>query len=1836
MAVFDDVRKAEMYQFFIIAFNGAPGTTYLGQLQAAVESGMSTLQIVDVFTNKQAFLDYYPLNMSNADFATLIVNRVIKNAATPQAKQDAVNTILEALGSGLSRGEVIYNVFGNLAARVTDPGAPGYNANDPYLGVAKQFANQIKVAQYFTEVMGGNSSDIPYLRFVIACVTADSDVSTPAKIEDLINNPESHGVIVPFSTGVDNLIGSDCPDLFVHGGPAQSQNGDTIQNFDTGLDRLQITLDLSAAPKRSDTGLVVNLGRFDINSTNPETIADLDGAAGNNNLVYGDAGYTIGTGQFVMDANGNGSIDAGDIVINSTGVISAEDLNVHVIGSNSHDTIRGGQGADTLSGGAGNDKFVILGSINTAMQTYYQANAGLLTTILGNEGIAGVLSIEELTTLRGQSEANVGDSLIGGDGDDVLYAFGNANLARINNGLDLAVSQLKIFSNITLTAAQLAALTSIELLGNTEHIIIIVDENGVPLTLEDQQAVFEAWLDQEGQQLITNAQTIKVGGDGSEESPAVEYTPGGGGGIPGFTDENEEGGGEGGGGEGGNPPLVVTVRAGGDTLIGGPEVNPGPTALTVTANNPIGSVLVSGVIGGILTTIPTTYNPDTGNYEFDASPFSDGAITVIVIDTYNQNANAGLTLDTTPPAAPILTTVYDDVAPVVGPLNSGDTTDDTQPTFTGFGLTPGSTITLYVDDQPAGSALVNPDGTWAVDPSNPVPPGPHVFTMTITDPAGNTGPLSAPFYLTISGAGPTQIVTITDVTDDVAPITGSVANNGFTNDTTPTITGTLSAPLEPGQTLQIFNGATLLGTAVVVGTNWSFTPGALGQATYNITGRVIDAELNQGLPSGVRSFTVDTTAPTQIIDITSITTDTGLSSSDFITNDQTLTVNGTLSAPLGANEFAQISIDAGTTWSNLTVVAGAWSYVDGRTLPEGVTNYQVRVVDTAGNLGSTDTQAVTIDLTAPGMPGNTRVIDIVSITTDSGISSSDFITNDTSLTVNGTLSGGALPGGEFAQISVDGGTTWSNLTVAGGNWSYVDGRTLVNGNNYTYLVRVVDTAGNVGSTDSQLVTIDTSAPAAAIEITAIADDTGDSSTDFVTNDTSLTVSGTVGALASGEFAQISIDNTNWFTAKSGPAGAGSWSYSGAITTGLSEGNHTFYVRVIDTAGNLGNTDSQLVTIDLTDPAQTVLITDVQDNVDPQQGSVANDGATNDTTPTISGTLSVGLNTGEVLKIYNGATYLGNAVVTGTTWSFTPAAPLSQGDYDITGVVEDLAGNEGTPSNIRSFTIDTTAPTQTVTITDVTDNVVPDTGTVPDGSTTNDTTPTIVGTLSSVLLTGEVLKVYNGLTYLGDAVVTGTNWTFTPGSPLSDGDYDITAVIVDAAANVGTPSNEWEFTINAADNDYYRGVGYDSSDTGAAGPGYWAEINDTNGGTDRLYYNQGSTNDTGTMEFTRHRGDSRDGDQHIEIGGKTVHIIDHFDGKAIEELRFTGTGTYFGYNFNHGGAVGSVLYLNSTAPGNTNTTTFGDTGSSDNQVLSGRYNSTVNESMSGGSGHDLIFGGEGNDTLNGNNGNDLLVGGEGNDILNGGEGNDVLVGESGNDQLNGGDGNDGLYGGSGSDTLTGGAGNDTLDGGSGDDSLYGGAGNDLIQLGSGGDDRVYFETAATNGVDTITDMEFGSSNDRIYLKNGDTTGGASNNSQATVVTLQSNAVLVNTGNDYRLDSANQTGGSGGSSFNTNSVDVVNLRGGNAGNADLSAATDGTELLKWLANNGNTASGIRMDGNGHKLFLLAYDNGNAYLFHADAGANNVAVASEITLVGIIDNASSIAYNTSSLTSSFYIYA
>ncbi|MEJ9290377.1 Ig-like domain-containing protein [Escherichia coli] len=702
----------------------------------------------------------------------------------------------------------------------------------------------------------------------------------------------------------------------------------------------------------------------------------------------------------------------------------------------------------------------------------------------------------------------------------------------------------------------------------------------------------------------------------------------------------------------------------------------------------------------------------------------------------------------------------------------------------------GQTLTLTLNGK-TYTTTVQTGGSWSytlgsADVTALADGNAYVINASVSNAIGNTG--SSNHTITVDLSAPAMGINI----DSLQADTGLSASDFITSVSPVVVNGSLTAALASNETAQIsIDGGVTWTTLTVTGTTWRYNDSrTLTDGNYLYQVRVIDAAGNVGATDS-QNVVIDTIAPdpaVKVIAISAITTDTGLITNDFVTSDTTLAVSGTLGAALSAGEFAQISIDGGTTWQNLSVSGLTWTYLDGRTLTDGNYNYQVRVIDTAGNIGATASQIVTVDTTAPLA---SKTIAIAGISDDTGLSSSDFVTRDTTLTVRGTL-GAALAADERAQISLDGGVTWTTLTVIGTSWSYADGRTLTDGT-WNYTVRVVDLAGNVGQTATQNVVVDTTSPEAAksITITGISDDTGASSSDFMTSDTSLTVRGVLGAaLGANEFAQISTDNGATWVNVTVAADGLNWSYVDGRT--LTNGTTTWQVRVVDLAGNVGATGSQSAQIDTVNPAQVLTIASISTDT----GSSATDFITSDTTLTLTGSLGAGLASGEVAQISldGGATWI-TLTTNGTQWTYTDSRTLTDGSYVYQVRVLDLAGNTG-PVVSKTVVVDTINPTATPTIVSYTDDVGQRQGTLSSSQATDDTTPLLNGVLSGPLASGEVVYLYRNGLLLGAVTMVGAlNWTYSD-SGLVSGAYTYSARVVDLAGNI-TASSDFVLTVDTS-------------------------------------------------------------------------------------------------------------------------------------------------------------------------------------------------------------------------------------------------------------------------------------------------------------------------------------------------------------------------------------------------------------------------------------------------------
>ena len=202
---------------------------------------------------------------------------------------------------------------------------------------------------------------------------------------------------------------------------------------------------------------------------------------------------------------------------------------------------------------------------------------------------------------------------------------------------------------------------------------------------------------------------------------------------------------------------------------------------------------------------------------------------------------------------------------------------------------------------------------------------------------------------------------IVSVTDDVAPVTGLVVNNGRSNDTTLTIAGTAEA----GSTVTLYDtdGTTVLGTGVASGGAFSITTSVLSDGVHALTARATDGAGNQGAYATAFHVIIDTTAPGAPA-ITAFADDSG-AAGDHVTSDPTLTLSGTAEAGSTVEVF-QDGVSIGTTVAD---VNGDWSLADANTLADGAHQFTARATDAAGNQGPASTAfQATIDTAAPGAP----------------------------------------------------------------------------------------------------------------------------------------------------------------------------------------------------------------------------------------------------------------------------------------------------------------------------------------------------------------------------------------------------------------------------------------------------------------------------------------------------------------------------------------------------------------------------------------------------------------------------------------------------------------------------------------------------------------------------------------------------------------------------------------------------------------------------------------------------------------------------------------------------
>ena len=695
--------------------------------------------------------------------------------------------------------------------------------------------------------------------------------------------------------------------------------------------------------------------------------------------------------------------------------------------------------------------------------------------------------------------------------------------------------------------------------------------------------------------------------------------------------------------------------------------------------------------------------------------------------------------------------------------------------------------------------------------------------------------------------------------------------------------------------------------------------------------------------------------------------DSGVSSTDNITNDTTPTVTGTA----GANNTVRLYDTDGTTLLGSAVAdgSGAWS-ITSSTLASGSHTLKASQTDGGGNTSAlSNGLTITVDATPPGAPS----VPDLAAASDSGASSTDNITSDATPTFTGTAESGAT----VTLYDTDGTTVLGTGVASGGVWS-ITSSTLSAGA-HTVTAKATDLAGNVSAVSSGLtVTVDTTSPtgfglSTTGVATALATSGSTLATLSATDATAVTYS-----LATGN-GVIDADNGR-FTISGTSLKAGS--------AALAAGTYSIFLSATDAAGNA------------TYKLGTITVGDA-----PGVSSIVRSGGASATAPSSSTSVNFTVTfdravTGVDLldfSLTSTGTASGNiASVAGSGATYTVAVDTLAGDGALrldlksggTGIESGGIGILGGYTAGDTYGLDHTAPSAP-SAPDLA--AASDTGASNTDNVTDDTTPTFTGTAEA----GATVTLYDtdGTTVLGTATANGSGeWSITS-STLSAGSHTLTAKALDAAGNLSTASSSIVVTI---------GIPAPPDDPPPAPPP--------------------------AVTVT-------------PVGGGAI-----VTGNGEDNL-ITSTG-----------GADTV-----SAGAGSDTVVAGE----QRDVLHGNVG---NDSIAAGAGDDIAYGGQGNDVLQGNTGEDMLFGDKGADTVFGGQGADTIQGGQGDDYISGDLGDDIARGGQGDDVLFGRDGNDFLSGDLGSDTLTGGAGADT------------FHSFAGAGIDLVTDFNL-AEGDRIVLESG---------------------------------------------------------------------------------------------------------------------------------------------------------
>ncbi|WP_370464070.1 Ig-like domain-containing protein [Pectobacterium aroidearum] len=688
----------------------------------------------------------------------------------------------------------------------------------------------------------------------------------------------------------------------------------------------------------------------------------------------------------------------------------------------------------------------------------------------------------------------------------------------------------------------------------------------------------------------------------------------------------------------------------------------------------------------------------------------------------------------------------------------------------------GDAVTVKVGTE-TYQTTVNADGkTWSVNvPGSVLAANSDVSaTVTTRDTAGNVTTANTSHAYGVDTVAPTASITIDNVTSD------NVINATESGQTI-AVTGKVDNDVKAGDAVTVKVGTETYQTTVNAdGKTWSVNvPGSVLAANGDVSATVTtrDTAGNVTTANTTHAYGVDTVAPTASISIDNVTSDNVINAAE---SGQAIAVTGKVDNDVKAGDAVTVKVGTETYQTTVNADGKTWNVnVPGSVLAANSDiSASVTTRDTVGNVTTADTNhTYGVDTVAP-----TASISIDDVTSDNVINASE---SGQTIAVTGKVDND-VKAGDAVTVKVGTETYQTTVNADGKTWSVnVPGSVLAANSDVNATVTTRDPAGNVTTADTtHAYGVDTVAPIASISIDDV---TSDNVINAAESGQTIAVTGKVdNDVKAGDAVTVKVGNETYQTTVNADGKTWSVNVPGSVLAVNSDVSASVTTR--DPAGNVTTADTtHAYGVDTVAPTASITIDDVtSDNVI--------NAAESGQTIAVTGKVDNDVKAGDAVTVKVGTeTYQTTVNADGKTWSVNvPGSVLAvNSDVSATVTTRDTAGNVTTANTTHAYSVDTVAPTASISIDDVTsDNVI--------NAAESGQAIAVTGKVDNDVKAGDAVTVKVGTeTYQTTVNADGKTWSVNvPGSVLAvNSDVSASVTTRDPAGNVTTADTTHTYGVD---------------------------------------------------------------------------------------------------------------------------------------------------------------------------------------------------------------------------------------------------------------------------------------------------------------------------------------------------------------------------------------------------------------------------------------------------------